>query len=151
MDVYRISKSDYIKDLSGTGARLFGGRWNPKGIAVLYTSENRSLAALEILVHFNRNTVPGDLQIMKLRVPDKEIAAFELKKFNKFLLSEDATFRFEKEGQRWIESRDSLALKVPSVLMPGEYNVLINPVHDLFSYVEIEEVEDFVLDERFFL
>ncbi len=151
MEVYRISKSEYIKDLSGTGARLFGGRWNPKGTAVLYTSENRSLAALEILVHFNRNTVPGDLQIMKLRVPDKEIAVFELEKFSKFLLSEDATFRFEEEGQKWIENRISLAFKVPSVLMPGEYNVLINPVHDLFSYVEIEEVEDFVFDERFFL
>lgn len=151
MKVFRIAREEYIKDLNGTGAKLFGGRWNPKGIAILYTSENKSLSALEVLVHFNRNTIPDDLRILTLQIPSNEILDFDKKKFNNILSSEDSNYKFQVEGRKWIESNNSLSLKVPSVLIPGEYNILINPSHTSFNLLEIVEIEKFRFDERFLL
>lgn len=151
MKVFRIAREEYIKDLAGTGAKLYGGRWNPKGIAVLYTAENKSLSALEVLVHFNRNTTPYDLRILTLQLPSNEIVEFDKKKFNKILSSEDSNFKFKEEGRKWIESNNSLGLKVPSVLIPGEYNILINPSYTTFNLLKIVEIEIFKFDERFLL
>lgn len=86
MKLYRIATTAHIKDLSGAGARLYGGRWNEKGVAVVYTSESRALAVLEYLVHLPMVFAPGELSIMELKVPDsisprevdREIAAFRL-------------------------------------------------------------------------
>lgn len=70
MKLYRIATTAHIKDLSGAGARLYGGRWNEKGVAVIYTSESRALAVLEYLVHLPMVFAPGELSIMELKVPD---------------------------------------------------------------------------------
>jgi RES domain-containing protein len=151
MKAYRISRSKYIKDLSGIGAKLYGGRWNPKGMAVLYTSENKSLAALEILVHFDRSLVPDELQIITINLPKGQIASYDELKYQKILSSKESHTRFKEEGRSWIESKTSLGLKVPSVLISGEYNIIINPEHELFKEIEIEKIEDFTFDERFFI
>ena len=67
--VYRIAMQRYVSDLSGFGARITGGRWNHKGIALIYTSENRSLATVETLVHVDLATLPKDLYIASLEIP----------------------------------------------------------------------------------
>ncbi|NIR50304.1 RES family NAD+ phosphorylase [candidate division KSB1 bacterium] len=63
MKVYRIARSAYIEDLSGTGARLYGGRWNHKGTSIVYTSKNRALATVEYLVHVSLAILPTDLSL----------------------------------------------------------------------------------------
>ena len=70
MKLFRISRDKYICDLSGEGARLLGGRWNPKGVPVIYTSTHESLAALETLVHSPIANLPDDLKIAILNIPD---------------------------------------------------------------------------------
>lgn len=151
MKIYRISKEKYIKDLTGTGARLYGGRWNPKGYAILYTSENRSLAALEVLVHLTPRSVPENLKILTLDIPESELIEFDRDKFAGIIKKKDSNRLFQTEGKRWIESGESLGLIVPSVLIPGENNVLINPGHENFSEIKIETIEEFIFDERFFI
>jgi len=150
MTVHRISKEKYIEDLSGKGAKLHGGRWNPKGYAVLYTSENRALAALEILVHLSRETIPDDLKIISLEIPDNEIEVFDEGKFNAIFKDESAENILKNEGRIWLESKRSLALKIPSVLIRREQNILINPLHPAFPKVKKLMTEDFYFDERFF-
>jgi RES domain-containing protein len=150
MKAFRIAKEKYIKDLSGTGAKLYGGRWNPKGLPLLYTSENKSLAALEILVHLDRDTIPDDLKIISLTIPDELIISFDEKKFQKILRSENSISEFKQEGQKWLSSKKSLALKTSSVLITGEHNILINPEHPDFKKIKIGKVESFIFDNRFF-
>jgi len=150
MTVHRISKEKYIEDLSGKGAKLHGGRWNPKGYAILYTSENRALAALEFLVHLDSDTVPDDLKIISLEIPDNEIEVFDEGKFNAILKDENAENILKNEGKIWLESKRSLVLKIPSVLIRREQNVLINPLHSAFPNIKKLMIEDFYFDERFF-
>ncbi|THH41775.1 RES family NAD+ phosphorylase [Neolewinella litorea] len=151
MLVYRIAKDRYIRDLTGTGAKLYGGRWNPKGYAMLYTSENKSLAALEVLVHLSPGTVPDDLTIATLRLPDDELRSYE----GEVLVSpgsREPEHRFlAQAGKAWLDSRACLAWKVPSVLIPGEHNILINPLHPAANDISIEMLEPFTFDERFFI
>ena len=80
MIVYRIARKEFISDLSGKGAELFGGRWNEKGIPAFYTSSSLSLAALEILVHTDRSLPPCDMAYAKVYVPDEmlEMKVLEL-------------------------------------------------------------------------
>ncbi len=70
MLVYRIAKKDVVKDLTGTGAKLYGGRWNHRGTAVVYTSETRALATVEFLVHVSLSNAPSGLMIATIEIPD---------------------------------------------------------------------------------
>lgn len=133
------------------GAKLYGGRWNPKGVAMLYTSEHRSLAALEVLVHFDKSLVPDGLQLLTIDLPENQIVSFDESKFKKILWSKESNTNFKEEGKNWVESKISLGLKIPSVLIPGEYNIIINPDHAAFREIKIEKIEDFTFDERFFI
>ncbi len=152
MRTYRIAKAKYIDDLSGTGAKLYGGRWNPKGYPLLYTSEHKSLAALEVLVHLDRQTLPSDLQIVCLEIPEAEIQSFDEALFNNIKTSEDTTYQMQKAGKEWITSKISLALKVPSILIDGEYNILINPAfRKKMELIKIISIDGFQFDERFFM
>lgn len=151
MKVFRIARKKYIRDLTGTGAMRHGGRWNPKGLAMIYAAESKSLAALEILVHLDKNTVPDDLQILTLEVPDDAVIEFDIKAYNSIKKSDRGMSKYKEEGKRWVESGASLCLKVPTVLMPGEWNLLLNPDHKRASEIKTLEVEDFKFDFRFFL
>lgn len=151
MIVYRIARDKYIEDLTGTGAKLHGGRWNPKGISILYTAQNKSLAALELLVHLDKNSVPDDLQIISLEFPDNEIIVFDKKQYKKLIEDNNSLPKFKETGKTWILSNKSLGLKVPSVLIPGESNILINPAHKSFKKLKIKKIEQFNYDERFFI
>ena len=68
-DVYRITKDRYANDLSGNGARLYGGRWNSKGVPVVYAGEHRSLCLLEFLVHVPPDVLPSDMSMVTIRIP----------------------------------------------------------------------------------
>jgi len=149
MFVYRIVKSAYARDLSGTGPRLYGGRWSPKGVSVIYTSESRALAALELYVHLSRAVMLPGLSVVSIEIPDnvsrKEIAVVDLPKGWR---AYPAPTELAAVGADWIRSRESLLLRVPSAVMPPEHNLLINPVHPEMKEVQIIEIEDYVLDQR---
>ena len=149
MTLYRIAKKKYVDDLSGAGARIYGGRWNHKGIGMLYTSEGRALATVEYLVHVPLSIVPSDLSIAFIEIPDDIIPTqVSTAQLPANWRDYPAPPELAKIGTRWaIESR-SLLLRVPSAVIAGEFNVLINPAHTDIRHVEITHIEDCRLDQR---
>ncbi len=149
MEVYRISKCKYIEDLSGTGARIYGGRWNSKGQAVVYTASSRSLAALETMAHIPQKNFPSDFCIAIIQIPDTlKIQDIPDKKlphgWQTIALRPSVQFL----GDQWIKKSNAAVLRVPSVIIPEEYNLLINPLHPATEKVKIKEVYSFVFDKR---
>src|SRR5215218_10384475 len=70
MEVYRLTREKFAKDLSGTGAALKGARWNSVGVELIYTAANRSLAMAEVAVHFTLATLPNDYMMVTIDIPD---------------------------------------------------------------------------------
>lgn len=150
MHLFRIAKTSYIRDLSGTGAKRYGGRWNHKGVAMLYASQHRSLAILEFLVHASMQALPTDLSFLTLEVPDSsKTPEVDLSDLPSNWRDYPAPFRLAELGSEWIASGNSLLLKVPSVVVPEEWNILINPIHPDFEAMTINSISSFSLDSRF--
>lgn len=149
MFVYRIAKTKYIHDLSGTGARVYGGRWSKKGIGIIYTSENRALATVEYLVHVPLSLVPGDIGIATLKIPDgitpQEISISGLPANWR---DYPAPPELAEIGTRWALANDTLLLRVPSAVVEHECNILINPSHPDMKHVSISQTERYTLDAR---
>lgn len=146
MLVYRIARKKYINDLSGKGAELAGGRWNLKGLPAIYTSSTLTLAMFEILVHTDKDLPPVDMYFSELEIPDKMIIDDY---FNEVSFEHALNI-----GSNWIKEAKSLAIKVPSVLMPKNYtrdfNVIINPRHKDFPKIKILKTEPCNFDLRLF-
>ncbi|HEX9757246.1 MAG TPA: RES family NAD+ phosphorylase [Nitrospiria bacterium] len=148
-EVYRISLAKHARDLSGRGARLIGGRWNRRDTGVIYTSEHRSLAAMEYLVHVSLPYLPAEIKIVSIGVPDtgipKEIDPAKLPTdWNRY----PAPFSLADIGTQWVSSMESLLFRVPSAVVPHEFNILINPAHPEMKSVKILKVENFEYDSR---
>ena len=150
MIVYRLSRQVFIKDISGYGAEKTGGRWNSKGIPVLYTAASRALVVVEIAVHVPIGIIPINYYLAIIDVPDKDILKINLSD----LPSNWNTNPFIKEtqaiGNSFIRSNDHLVLQVPSATVAGDYNYLINPRHPEFKKVKIKSINSFVFDVRLF-
>lgn len=151
MLVYRICRSNYAGDMSGNGAKLYGGRWNRPGVAVLYTSFARSLAVLELLVHFNsRAALHMPYSLMQIFVPDDLLITLETKLLPKDKLAINDV-RLWKILDDQFFNKNVLALKVPSMIIREEFNILLNPMHPQYSECKVEKHESFSLDERLYL
>ena len=152
MIVYRLSKSKYASDLSGKGAEKIGGRWNSKGIALVYTSESRALCTTEIAVHTPLGNLPIGYELITIEIPDeiqiKEVAIADLPFEWKLIPHSPAS---KKTGDSFVAEGKFLVLKVPSVVVPGDYNYLLNPSHPEFYKVKIKSIEPFNFDERLFI
>ena len=149
MLVYRIAKSEHIRDLSGAGERLYGGRWNRRGSALVYTSGTRSLATVELLVHVSLPYVPTDLSIATIEIPDDErLDELDPSRLPSNWRSFPAPLELAELGTSWARSNQSLALRVPSAAVEREFNVLINPTHPSMERVAILGVEIYTLDRR---
>ena len=150
LTVFRLAKTRYILDTSGLGAQLSGGRWNLKGTPVIYTSQSRSLALAEFLVHTPLSLLPEDLSILAIEIPKKvtfaKIDLSQLKKdWNTYPASEDVI----QIGQHWVLNKKSCVLKVPSAIIAQEYNYILNPLHEDFAFIKFGKPEKFILDSRF--
>jgi RES domain-containing protein len=149
MKVYRIAKTQYIHDLSGSGAKIYGGRWNHRGTSMIYTSENRALATVEYLVHVPLSIVPPDLGLAILQIPDnitpKEIPMSELPdNWREY----PAPSKLAELGTAWVKVNESLLLRVPSAVIEHEFNILINPLHPDMKHVAILQIESYTIDKR---
>jgi RES domain-containing protein len=150
MRVWRICRAPYAAEaFSGEGARRFGGRWNSRGVPMVYTSTSLALAALELFVHTEPGLAPDDLVCLSATLPDGEPArTIQLADLSDGWWAETATTR--KLGDAWMQSRSSLALLVPSVPIRPERNVLLNPLHPRAAELQIDPAEPFVFDARMF-
>lgn len=146
---YRITKSKYARDLSGTGAYLNGGRWNHPGTYMLYTASSVALATLETLVHIRKDITPKGFVLVTLYLPDVDIPKLEdhldLKEQWYKLLPYEA---FTKEvGDTGVFKR-LLFISVPSAVTLKDRNFLINPLHEGISSVKIVDTEPYDFDQR---
>ncbi len=148
MIVYRITKKKWIKDLSGTGAKLTGGRWNPKGFPVLYCASTSSLAILEKLVHVDFDLLPDDLFIAELEIPENSVEKFTLEDLPKNWNKYPALDRLKSLGKKWLMENKYLILKVPSAVNPIETNYLINLDHPDADKIKIRKTYPFEIDNR---
>lgn len=150
MLVYRLAREKYIRDLSGKGARIYGGRWNQKGTSILYTSEHCSLALLELLVHTSHNLLPEDICLLKLSISDEiNISKLEIEDLPAHWKQFPAPYSLGILGTKWCTAGKTAILKVPSVVVPNEWNILLSPDHPQFSSCKIESVSKFQIDVRF--
>jgi RES domain-containing protein len=149
MKLFRIAKGKHVGVLSGVGARLYGGRWNDKGVAVVYTSESRALAALEYLVHVPMSTIPIDLQMMELNIPEWVIPdTMETSDLPSSWRKYPSPQSLATLGSNWAHSKRSLLLRVPSAVVGNEYNVLINPNHEDIKLIQVIGPVRFEFDSR---
>jgi len=151
MIVYRLSKSKYSHDLSGKGAERSGGRWNSKGAAMVYTSESRALCTTEIAVHTPLGNIPADYQIISIEIPDELIGVVEPDNLPLSWNSIPHSRVTQDIGDTFISDNVHLVLKVPSAVVKGDHNYLINPNHKDVNKVKILEVEGFNFDKRLFV
>jgi RES domain-containing protein len=149
MKVYRITNTIYKDDISGSGAALFGARWNTKGFPLLYTSTHISLAALEMLVNILFSEVSNKYSLLTLQLPDnlyKE--AIELKQLKNNWQYDVSYSQFI--GTEFCKTKKTLALNVPSAVIAEERNILINPKHPDFKKIKIITSNEFIFDKRLF-
>ena len=149
MELYRVTRQKYEKDLTGNGAAVNGGRWNETGRPALYAASSRSLAILETLVHLRRTQPPADYRIMVLYVPDSMplMSITDRQLPASWKTDEDHT---KMIGSQWLTANDILLLRVPSVVVRAEYNYVLNPNQAFFSDVQLIATELIEFDPRFF-
>jgi RES domain-containing protein len=148
MLVYRIGRTKYSRDLSGEGARLNGGRWNHKLIPCIYTSESRALALLEYTVNVNVDVIPRALSITTFEIPETEILFLAEKDLPGNLKDVPAPSSTKDFGTSKLKHLSTLIIKIPSSVIPNEFNYLLNPLHPRSKLFKIVDVVDFVYDVR---
>lgn len=138
-------------DLSGEGAKRTGGRWNEKGIPVIYTSETRAVACLETVVHLNAGGLPLNRYLVAVTIPGDVWANARRESASSLPVGWDAqpagrvSIRF---GTDWIRSGSSALLVIPSVIIPEEFNILINPKHPASLGITAAKVRRWLYDPR---
>ncbi|HEX4765518.1 MAG TPA: RES family NAD+ phosphorylase [Lichenihabitans sp.] len=138
-------------DLSGGGAKATGGRWNEKDYAVLYTSTTRALACLETLVHLNASGLPLNRYLVEFTIPDPVWAAAQRESQESLPVgwdAEPASVTGIQFGTDWIINSSSALLVLPSVVVPEEFNVLINPAHSDVGRITCRKVRKWLYDPR---
>lgn len=132
---------------TGEGARLYGGRWNRKGVPMVYTAGSQSLATLEMLVQ--DEPLRARYVMIPVGLPKnlkiERVNAEELPADWRDLAARDQT---QSIGTAWAKRKSSAVLAVPSAVIPAEFNYLLNPLHPSFSKIEIGEPQDFITDLR---
>jgi len=149
--LFRISTFEHINDMTGSGARIYGGRWNHAGYPVVYTSGSRSLAALEFLVHVPMALAPENLSIVEINI-QKNLERESIKESQLPSNWRDypAPEQLANIGTNWIKSKSSLLLDIPSAVVDKEVNTLINPLHPDIKFVNLANIDKFSFDTRLF-
>lgn len=144
MIVYRCTLKKWAEDISGQGAFLYGGRWNSAGLHALYTSENNLLAALEVAVRVPLTKISREFVMVPIDTPDPvDIFQPALKKN----WHHDLTYT-KNLGDRFLREGKYLLMKVPSALMSGTFNYIVNPKHESFRQLKALPFQPLVFDDR---
>ncbi|MGL6075354.1 MAG: RES family NAD+ phosphorylase [Fimbriiglobus sp.] len=150
--VWRITRKKHAATaFDGVGASLRGGRWNPPGIRVTYTSETASLAVLEMLVHIKdwSELIDSQYSLISATLDDSLVETFPISALPVGWREAAGAAQLKELGAEWLTSYRSAVLKVPSAVIPHEFNYLINPGHAAFSTILIASPQDFEFDSRF--
>ncbi len=151
MKVFRLTKAKYAGELSGIGAAKFGNRWNSKGIEMIYTAGCRALAVTEILVHLPTGLIPKDMMMLQINIPDD----MNMQVLDTKILPQDwhvfpPRVATQQLGDAFVLKNRYTVLKVPSAVVKGDFNYLLNPNHPDFERIKIISQEPFGFDVRLF-
>lgn len=147
MLVYRLTKPEYIKDLSGIGASMYGGRWNKKGRPVLYTGESKEITLLETIVHTPPMLIPK-LAIATIEIPDNSIKNLNIKDLPKNWYTYPAPDILAEIADVWLQKSEFIALRVPSCIVHSASNYILNCAHKDYRKVKLISVKKFHFDTR---
>ena len=146
---WRLVKARHAaRAFDGEGARLHGGRWNSPGTRVVYVSSSRSLAALELLVHLEIAEALEHYVVIEVRIPTQSITRLDPRRLPPDWRSDPPPAALRALGDAWVRAARSVALEVPSVVVPEEANYLLNPAHPSFRRIAIGKPQPFRYDTR---
>jgi RES domain-containing protein len=149
--VWRLAPSEFANELDGEGSKLFGARWTSRGRNAVYTSSHLSLSVLEVYVNIPqelRDDLPV-LQAARIAVPDDaSTTQVSLEELAGFTAELDPIAASRRVGDGWLDQGDTLVLEVPSVLVPEESNLVLNPAHPRMREVKIVSTRAFHFDPR---
>lgn len=149
LTVWRVTHRRYGDSaFSGEGARQYGGRFNSPGTLVVYTSENLPLALLETLTGLERYDQLRSYVFFRAQLAEELVSSFSEKDLPEGWDRYPPPPGSQQIGDRWTSREESVALRVPSVVVPYSYNYLLNPSHPAFDEIEIGAGEPFPVDQR---
>ena len=148
MQLYRIGRTKWAKDLSGEGAKITGGRWNHEGTPCLYTGESRAICLLEYTAHASIDDIPRSLSFTTLEVPEESLIEISIGALPGNWSSWPHSKESRDFGTKLLREKKHLLIKLPSAIIPQEYIYVINPLHPLFNGVGIIDVIDYAYDIR---
>ena len=147
ISVYRICKTKYAATaFDGEGAFRFGGRWNSRGNRIIYTAGSLSLAVLEMLVHFQDDSILPSYSFIEAKFDENLIE--NVGKLPKKWRDSPPPFEVQKIGDDWTKQNLSAVLRVPSAIISTESNYLINANHTYFPRMIYGKPHNFTFDER---
>lgn len=139
------------EDLSGAGAKATGGRWNSQGKALLYCASSMALATLESVVHLSAGGLPLNRYLVELDIPDEVWKKRQQLSLHSAPIGWDALpagMVSVQTGDAWLASQASAVLAVPSIIVPEELNVLINPLHPDSRMITAKKIRKWLYDPR---
>ena len=146
---YRIVQAEWAATaMTGEGARLFGGRWNPPGVPAVYLADSRALAALEIIVNAPREVTLLSWRIFEVDVPDNLIETVKPDALPSDWQALPSSPGARLHGGRWLQS-GVLGFRLPSAVIPEEFTLLLNPLHPDFGKLRVSEPKVFRFDPRY--
>jgi RES domain-containing protein len=150
LTVWRIANHKHLKSaFTGEGARLYGGRWNSPGTPMIYTAQSQSLAILEMLVHLDSPELLKKYVLFGVEIDAALVTPLDRSSLPKDWKADVVPASVQALGDAWATSLNSVALRVPSTLVPDESNFLLNPLHPNFPRLRIRKPITFQFDPRF--
>ena len=134
--------------MDGEGARRYGGRWNSPGLPAVYLAESRALAALEILVHAPREALLLDWIVIDVEIPDAWLEKVSPSELPENWRARPSSSAAQTYGSEWLRAGRGLALVLPSVVIPEEHSLLVNPLHPRMSELSLGKPKPFSFDPR---
>ncbi|RFP19102.1 MULTISPECIES: RES family NAD+ phosphorylase [unclassified Duganella] len=154
MSLWRIAveaPSYKANDLTGAGAKISGGRWNSIGTPLIYSASNIALATIETVLHIRNGGLPFNRFLVRIDVPDGVWdTRLVLDPLPGGWDAVPSGMTSRMTGDAWVASSSSALLLVPSVSVPDEYNVLINPLHPDVTSITATTIKRWIYDPRFF-
>ena len=149
LTAWRIVQAKYLnKAFSGDGARLYGGRWNSKGVAVVYTAGSLALASMELVVNLPSPKLLQAFVRIPVHVNPALVESMESENLPRDWTSRPISPATKAIGDRWVKEQRSAVLRVPSIVVPEEHNYLLNPNHPDFAKIEIGQPAVYYFDPR---
>ncbi|MEO7263327.1 MAG: RES family NAD+ phosphorylase [Ferruginibacter sp.] len=147
MLIYRVAKTKWAKDTTGEGSRLYGGRWNHKKLACIYASESRALAMLEYTVNINVDEIPFSLTLVSFEIDDAVVLSPGFEELPPNWKEYPAPVNTKDMGSAWLREGKKI-IRIPSVIIPPEFNFIVNCQIENSTFCKIVHVEDLEYDRR---